>query len=343
MVNADMLIPKGVTSEGYGALDMAVNSVLLPPKRVQSAIGESATGGLPTKRGFHHSTRGTNLNLFAVLGALLLAPPVFSYVVSLLTFKWHYSYPRFVWALVSLGALPIVITFFLRRGAVAKGLATRWYNLNGVLFIVAFVGGCLAGNLNYWYYSHTFYTINAMKHYSNINPAEANGMRLMDAGKIYFSDNAVLDSAMGMSFTTEDTYCVAPITYNTPNASLASYDLWAVGMNCCSASNPFFGCGDYNNPHARAGVRQTFEEQRLYFRLAVQQAEAAYNIQAQNPIFFYWVQDPDYEVSKLFQLAYKYWVLLQGMHFAVNTFLLVSFLLLFNAPHRSTAGVITLG
>lgn len=338
MVDSDVLIPKG-----YGAVDLAVSSVLLPPKRIETTLGEPATAKFPTKRGFHHSTRGTSLNLFAIVGEILLVPPVFSYVVTLLTFKWHYSYPRFVWILVSLGALPILITYSLRKNAVYKGLSARWYNLSLVLFTTAFVSGCLFGNLNYWYYSHTFYTVSSMKSYSNINPTESNGVRLMDAGKIYFSDNARLESAMGMSFTTLDTYCVAPIIDNTPNSSLASYDLWAVGMNCCSASNPYFGCGEYNNPHARAGVRQTFEEQRLYFRLAVQQAEAAYNIEAKNPIFFYWVQDPDYEVSKLFHMGYKYWVLMQGMHFAVNTFLLICFLLLFNAPHRSTAGVITLG
>lgn len=283
MAGADMLIPKG-----YGAVDLSVNTVLLPEKRVgfPSVLAEGNHGAkFPTKRGFHHSTRGTSVNMFAVVGAVLLVPPVFSYVVTLLTFKWHYSYPRFVWVLVSFGALPILITNSWKKQTIAKGLAARWHNLYLFLFIVAFVSGCIFGNLNYWYYSHTFYTVTAMKAYSNIDPAEANGVRFMDAGKIYFSSNAKLESDMGMSFTTLDTYCVAPIIDNTPNSSLASYDLWAVGMNCCSASNPSFACGDYQNPHARAGVRQTFESQRLYFQLAVQQAEAAFNIVAKKPDF----------------------------------------------------------
>merc|ERR1719199_1199648 len=101
-----------------------------------------------------------------------------------------------------------------------------------------------------------------------------------------------------MSYVNSDTYCVAPITMESK--SLARYDFWAIGVNCCNSDDPDFkNCGEVQNPDARAGLRLVYPDQNDFFRLAVQQAEAEYDIEASDqPLFFYWVQDPERESEK---------------------------------------------
>merc|ERR1740139_910007 len=132
----------------------------------------------------------------------------------------------------------------------------------------------------------------------------------MDAGRIVFKAGSHLDISKSMGFKNMDIYCVAPVVSATnKTAATASLDFWAVGINCCSGHMPDFHCGEFYNSNARSGLRLMRDDQRAYFRLAVEQAEAAYNIQATHPIFMYWMQDPATEINAYQDDAYKYWLI----------------------------------
>jgi len=101
---------------------------------------------------------------------------------------------------------------------------------------------------------------------------------------------------------------------------LASYDFWAVGKDCCDLQSDQggfaeFKCGQYDNPHARGGIRVVRDEDRAFFRLAVQQAQSAYQIKAIHPLFFHWVADPVAETFSLQQEAFKVYMLGMFTHF----------------------------
>ena len=55
---------------------------------------------------------------------------------------------------------------------------------------------------------------------------------------------------------------VAPIV--SGEGKMASYDYWAVGVNCCKGG--MYRCGEYNNPKAKNGVRLMDDTQRSYFK-----------------------------------------------------------------------------
>lgn len=289
-----------------------------------------AAGGGQSQGKLHsvHAPRAHQAHFVSIIVQVLIPPILFCMVMTALTFSWHFRYPVLVWIIPILASLPTLLFVRDVRTCTRQGMDAGWSMLGIITFSLSVALAVLAGQIAYWYYLHPFYTIDSMKTYTNIDPATTSGKRLMDGGRVYFGDKAYLDINMGMSYTDWDTYCVAPITDSASdqqNTTLATYDLWAVGINCCRSEDPVFGCGHYNNPHARAGLRQVAMEQRGFFQLAVQQAEAAYDIRADNPIFFYWSQDPDRDVSVFFETGFKIWVLSLCLQFAINFFMVLAY------------------
>lgn len=272
--------------------------------------------------GQFHQGRHTGPNPWNVpllLCLLLLPPLLFFGLLWLLTFKVHYTEPLFVWLFWGVPALAAIwFSCRLRTEPRLRAFASFM-----VLFTVLFAG--ILGQLNYWYNMYPYYFIKGMKTVSNVDVSQTTGDALMDAGKLYFKEKTHLNYTTGMSFTNYDTYCVAPIVMDGEQP--VTYDFWAVGINCCTSNNPEFRCGEFHDPNVRAGIRMFSEAQRLYFALAVQQAEAAYGIRAQHPLFFYWVKDPDEEYVHLMTDGYKYFILSLGIHGALNFVFVMAFMI----------------
>jgi len=261
------------------------------------------------------------MNLVAVIGNIFLPWFLFAIVYACVSFKFHYNHPTLTSLFVLAGFCPALATGYYAYVAKARDADPMWFTFSALSF---FIAACLAfvlGDMNFYVNMHPFYDIENLNTYPSVNPAREKGQQMMDAGRVYFADGTALDPNKAMGFKNLDLYCVAPIVNG--NAQLASYDFWAVGVNCCSGVSSDFRCGEFNNPRARAGLRLMRGDQRPFFRLAVQQAEAAYNIKAAHPIFFSWMQDPVAEVNSYRDAGYKYFLLGVFSHFAFNVFCVI--------------------
>lgn len=182
-----------------------------------------------------------------------------------------------------------------------------WYSFLYAACLIAWYVSGQAGNINFINNVAPYMELNRMNVYSNVDPWSARGQKLMDMGQIHFNAGSHLDLTKSIGFRNSDIFCVAPIVSANTTAStrLETYDLWAIGLNCCSGHVPDFHCGEFNVANAVSGVRLLRDDQRAYFRLAVKQAEAAYNIVASHPIFMYWMVDPTFEINAYADTAAK--------------------------------------
>lgn len=262
------------------------------------------------------------INLVAICLNIFLPWFLFSSLYAVMSFSFHYQHPTWAWVMVLMGWVIVLVTaVFAYRNTRKKERDPMWFCFAAVAFGLAVFLATTFGDMNFWYNMQPFYDIENLNTYPSVNPAREKGQQLMDAGRVYFSDGTGLDMRKAMGFKNLDLYCVAPIIHGQDQ--LASYDFWAVGLNCCSGVSSDFRCGEFNNPHARSGLRLMRDDQRPFFRLAVQQAEAAYNIKATHPLFFYWMQDPVAEMNSYRDDGFKYYLLGIFTHFAFNLFCVV--------------------
>jgi len=267
------------------------------------------------------------LNLAAIIISLFAPWGIFAFTFSLMSFSLRFTHPPLCYLLVALALLLVCAFGLLAVDTVKKNRAgdinrePSWYIFLFVTSLIAWIMAVLIGDLNFWTYMQPFYDVNNLQSYPSVDPARVRGQQVMDAGKIIFAEGSKLDRTKSMGFKNVDYYCVAPISKG--NASLATYDFWAVGLNCCAGSEPDFHCGEYNNPRANAGLRLMRDDQRGFFRLAVQQAEATYNIKAIHPLFFYWMQDPISEMLAYQAEGYKFCAMGIFTHFAWQIFAVI--------------------
>lgn len=270
-------------------------------------------------------------NFFSTVTCFAIPPLAFTMLCVPLVFNVHGGHPFSAW-------LPFLLSFGISANMLKQpapvnpphplshihARSRSWRALGGILLLAATVSAGIAGEVIWRLYSQQFYTVLGMMTYEGIDPTLTSGTRAMDGGIVHFTENTRLYPSMGMSFAGWSTYCVAPLAPLSNATSTGSYDFWAVGVDCCARGGTAFRCGEWQNHRAHSGLRVVGEDTATYYRLAVQQAEAAYNIQARNPLFFYWLEDPETEHRRLFSTAFRAWILCNSAHFMLNTFVIIT-------------------
>jgi len=256
------------------------------------------------------------LNLFAPWGIFTLCCG--------LTSGWlMYSEPGLVVALSSLVLLGALASLYKAVQARKSDPEPTWYSYAALAIAVAAVTGLLCGYANYVSLAKPYFEIRDLKAAHQINARYERGQNMMDAGIIYFAHGNQLDGQKSWHFMHHTQYCVAPVTASYGAPTTRSYDFWAVGEDCCSMSSSDFRCGEWSNAAARSGIRVLDDPALPFYRLAVQQAETLYGIQAAHPIFVRWSQDPLAEVNSWNAHAFRNYLFMLCFSFVVSLFFVV--------------------
>lgn len=264
------------------------------------------------------------LNVIPICLNLFVPWILFSSLYAVMSFSIHYHSPQLAEMICIIGGIIVLIAgvfaylAWTKRQENLQNRDPTWFIFGFLALLIGWILGMVFGSINFTYNMQPYYDVLNLSSYPSVNPAKEKGQQLMDGGRVYFTEGSVLDRTKSMSFKNLDLYCVAPIV-NTKEP-LTSYDFWAVGLNCCSSTTSDFRCGEFNNPHARSGLRLMRDDQRPFFRLAVQQAEAAYNIRATHPLFYHWTPDPVAEINSYRDDGFKYFLLGVFTHFLFNMF-----------------------
>jgi hypothetical protein len=283
----------------------------------------SARGGLLFK-GTHQRQR---LNIVPVLLCILLPTGLFCLVSYALAFKYRFEQPAAVWGVVAAAIVVTLACGFLaweqkyRRGGGAERTPS-WIIFCFLSFVLAVLSGVASGCENYAVNTQKYFYMGNLMEYTNINTNKMRGQQMMDAGMVTFANETRIDVSKSMGFMNGNMYCVAPIVYRTE--AMPTYDFWAVGQGCCSVSKADFHCKGFSNPLAHGALRVMDDTQHLYYRLAVQQAEATHDIQAVHPLFFEWVTDAPAEVKTWLSSGEEFYKTCAFFYFVVQFFLVLA-------------------
>lgn len=230
---------------------------------------------------------------------------VFSVLLFLYTSKLHFRYPVAVKSFMAVFSIAVLITIGSLAIAWRRGYNPQWYKASFLLHAVAIIGGYAFGSWNYITYISPYYQLEKLQAYPNLDVVHTSGATVQDAGRVNFAAGTKIDSSRSWHFRAGALYCVAPIIGQDGQSQV---DFWAIGKGCCSESSPDFRCGEGDTPalamlKARSGLRfletDYWNPERHLYRLAVRGAEANFGIQASNPLFFHWTQDPLYFMMQL--------------------------------------------
>jgi len=267
---------------------------------------------LPSGKG---SAPSNDYNLILTCAIQLAFSFIFTMLACILSFPWA----AFCGIAVGLILLFRVLTLFLFVWALVAGKYFKRFYLTSMVFwgwwpcwlfvfsVTATFCGYITGTYLWTTQLGPYYQLKQLQMYRDINPAHVPGVRLQDAGLVDFQNFVGMDRGKGGCFLNRgNTYCIAPIVFDgTPTPEVhydmqgmpqtGSYDYFAVGKNCCPCPNRDFTCGEWDNPLAYGGIRSMDEESRPYYKLALDNWQASYGKTSKTPLFFEWVQDPEWK------------------------------------------------
>lgn len=258
------------------------------------------------------------MNGLAICIALFVPWLLFCTMMWARTFHLRYINPWLILVFNLFGLAFVVAIGVFTRNSFKRRLhgdtsrEPNWYVFLFLSCLAAWAVGCVCGDREFYQSTEPYYDITNLFTYHEVEPGWKRGLQLLDAGKIWFVNTSRLAIPLSMGFKSTEMYCVAPVVNGNKPPHLGTYDFWAVGKNCCSGNAADFHCGAFNSPTAHAGLRLTRDEDRAFYRAAVQQAEAAYSIKANHPLFFHWTEDPDKMIDKRYSdgmTHFLFWII----------------------------------
>jgi len=256
----------------------------------------------------------------SLLCSCIFLPWLMFCVISAAQCFWlRYSAPGAVHLVLVICAVAVLAV--VHRAVRSGGDDAEWLWFLAALLLAAFAAGIEVGDMNYISNLQPYYDSLNLQYYADVDPSKFRGNQLMDAGRVLFANGSALDLGKAMGFKNFDWYCVAPIAQ--AGVANATQDFWAVGVNCCGSEGKSFTCGEFSNPKAKSGLRLMRDDQRPFFRLAVQQAEALHKLKAPHPLFFHWMEEPQNEVASYRDDGVKCYNIGMFLSLAINLFLVV--------------------
>lgn len=259
------------------------------------------------------------LDLRHIFGLTLKVALVFMAEVTFHSWFWRYNHAKL--SLVLAGAVAVVALFWPTVKFVLLSLSVALPSRSGrehrspallywlfwptvtIVLCSAAVGLGVALGENLWEPLSRYYHLSRLRSYTGVNPSTTPALQMQDSGRVLFTAGSVVDRAHGGCFVNGITYCVAPITLGNDTKKSESQGFFAVGTECCECENSAvtnFRCGQWSSSLAGGGLRSIEGSNLPFYQLAAQQWSATYGVSSRDPLFFRWVQDPEYEYSMLY-------------------------------------------
>lgn len=247
--------------------------------------------------------KGAQFHAMSV-GTLVLFP-YSMFCIAAILFSFVVYKPWIPWLTVII-CLHVCALMFVLHGRNSRG---PMYFYLGLLGIAGLALGTVLGLMISSFLTGPVYKVENKVKYTNVLPTDPAAAH-DDAGVITFVDAAKVDLSRVMGQKSDDgmTYCVAPILDST---ELSRVQYWAVGINCCGATDDF-ECGDVHSSSVKSGVVWPNEDdgfflsKDVYSRLldASTQASSFYSLtNANRPVFLSWVADVDETTDGLWKGA----------------------------------------